>query len=130
MDPRRDEEKGRGRYGRPANAALIWLVFSSGVAVMGLEMSASRLIAPYFGSTLSVWTSLIGLVMIFLTGGYYLGGALADRYASRGLLGGVVMAAGLITVVVPVVSKPVLEGAWGRRACWLSTSPGGAPTMR
>lgn len=112
MDPRRDEGKGRGRCSRFANAPLIWLVFSSGVAVMGLEMSASRLIAPYFGSTLSVWTSLIGLVMIFLTGGYYLGGSLADRYASRALLGGVVMAAGLITVVVPVVSKPVLEGAW------------------
>jgi len=113
VDPRGCEGEGRGRYNWLGNAALIWLVFCSGVAVMGLEMSASRLIAPYFGSTLSVWTSLIGLVMIFLTAGYYLGGTLADRYASRGLLGAVVMAAGLITVVVPVVSKPVLEGAWG-----------------
>ncbi len=114
MYPRSASEgEGRGRAGGLARIALIWLVFASGVAVMGLEMSASRLIAPYFGSTLSVWTSLIGLVMIFLTAGYYLGGALADRFASRAVLGMVVMAAGAITLLVPVASKPVLEAAWG-----------------
>jgi len=106
-------ERAPEAQGRYAKLALIALVFSSGVAVMGLEMSASRLIAPYFGSTLSVWTSLIGLVMIFLTAGYYLGGALADRYASRFVLGGLVIAAGVITVIVPTVSRPVLESAWG-----------------
>ena len=113
MNPRwHDEGGGRGRERRFAKAALILLVFSSGVAVMGLEMSASRLIAPYFGSTLSVWTSLVGLVLIFLTAGYYLGGFLADRYTSRAVLGALVTGAGLITMVVPLVSKPVLEAAW------------------
>jgi spermidine synthase len=102
-----------GRGIRFARAALIWLVFSCGVAVMGLEMCASRLIAPYFGSTLSVWTSLIGLVLIFLTAGYYLGGALADRFASRVVLGGIVTAAGAIVLVVPLLSQRILGAAWG-----------------
>jgi spermidine synthase len=93
-------------------AALLWLVFSSGVAVMGLEMSASRLIAPFFGTTLSVWTCLIGLVLVFLTIGYYVGGALADRYPSSGVLGGIVLAAGVITLVLPLVSTRVLGAAW------------------
>lgn len=92
---------------------LIWLVFSCGVAVMGLEMCASRLIAPHFGSTLSVWTSLIGLVLIFLTAGYYLGGALADRFASRVVLGGMVTAAGGIVLAMPMLSERVLSAAWG-----------------
>ncbi len=92
---------------------LLWLVFSSGVAVMGLEMCASRLIAPYFGSTLSVWTSLIGLVLVFLTVGYNLGGALADRFASRTVLGAVVLAAGGLTMALPLAAKPVLESTWG-----------------
>jgi spermidine synthase len=96
-----------------ARGTLLWLVFSSGVAVMGLEMSASRLIAPYFGSTLSVWTSLIGLVMIFLTAGYYLGGSLADRAPSRGVLGALVLVAGLLAMALPLVSTPVLRAAWG-----------------
>jgi spermidine synthase len=99
----------RERWGQ---AALIWLVFSCGVAVMGLEMCASRLIAPYFGSTLAVWTSLIGLVLVFLTAGYYLGGALADRYSSRLLLGAIVAAAGAITIAVPLASQRVLGAAW------------------
>jgi spermidine synthase len=91
---------------------LLWLVFSSGVAVMGLEMTASQLIKPFFGSTISVWTSLIGLVMIFLTAGYYLGGAVADRAPSRGVLGGIVLAAGLVVLVLPLLSQPVLRAAW------------------
>jgi spermidine synthase len=107
------EGASRSSSGRWARAALLWLVFSSGVAVMGLEMSASRLIAPYFGSTLSVWTSLIGLVLIFLTAGYYLGGALADRRPSRALLAGIVLAAGLLALALPIASGPVLRAAWG-----------------
>jgi len=114
VDPHRTAEgHARWDHSRFARMALIWLVFSSGVAVMGLEMSASRLIAPYFGSTLSVWTSLIGLVLIFLTAGYHVGGALADCYASRNLLGGIVIAAGVLTIVVPIAGKPILEAAWG-----------------
>jgi len=95
-----------------ARFTLLWLVFSAGLAVMGLEMTASQLIKPYFGSTISVWTSLIGLVMIFLTAGYYLGGALADRYPSRGALGGIVLAAGVVTMLLPLASAPVLMRAW------------------
>ena len=97
---------------RWARFTLLWLVFSSGVAVMGLEMTASQLIKPYFGSTISVWTSLIGLVMIFLTTGYYLGDALADRCPSRGALGGIVLTAGVVTMLLPLASAPVLMRAW------------------
>lgn len=94
-----------------ARAALLWLVFSSGVAVMGLEMSASRLIAPHFGNTLSVWTSLIGLILIFLTVGYYLGGVLADRAPSRAVLGSIVLVAGLLALGLPLASGPILGAA-------------------
>ena len=114
VDPRgRGEGTPTSRTSRRARAALIWLVFSCGVAVMGLEMCASRLIAPYFGSTLSVWTSLIGLVLIFLTAGYYLGGALADRFASRLVLGAIVIAAGAVVLAVPLLSQRILSAAWG-----------------
>ncbi|TPW03650.1 MAG: spermine synthase, partial [bacterium] len=45
-------------------------VFLCGVAVMGIEMSASRLLAPYFGTSLFVWTNLIGSIMAALAAGY------------------------------------------------------------
>jgi spermidine synthase len=92
--------------------SLLLLVFCAGVAVMGLEMTASQIIRPYFGSTISVWTSLIGLVMIFLTAGYYLGGALADRRPSRGMLGMLVLVAGVALLVVPLISNRVLQSVW------------------
>lgn len=53
--------------------------FLSGLMVMAAELTASRLLASYFGSSLYVWTNLIGLVMLALAVGYSLGGRLADK---------------------------------------------------
>lgn len=45
---------------------------------MMLELAGARLLAPYFGNSLFVWTSLIGVMLGFMSLGYYLGGRLAD----------------------------------------------------
>src|SRR5690348_3071917 len=78
---------------------------------MALEMTASRLLAPRFGSSLFIWAELIGLVMIYLTAGYTLGGRLADRYPSPALLYGMIAAAGVWIGLLPLVAVPVLDGA-------------------
>ena len=53
---------------------------------MMLELVGSRLLAPYFGNSLFVWTSLIGVMLGFMSLGYFLGGRLADRHLSTGVL--------------------------------------------
>jgi len=88
------------------------VVFCCGVAVMGLEMSASRLLAPFFGSTLTVWTSLIGLIIAFLTIGYYLGGAIADRSPRERVLGSLVLAAGLLVCGIAFAVRILLDWCW------------------
>ncbi len=63
------------------------IVFISSACIMVLELVASRLIAPQLGVSLYTWTSVIGVILAGISLGNYLGGRLADRYASPRFLG-------------------------------------------
>ncbi|MFI5284179.1 MAG: spermidine synthase [Candidatus Dormibacterales bacterium] len=93
---------------RPHGRLLLPLVFVSGMASLGVEFGASRLLAPYFGTSLYVWGVLIGLVLIYLSAGYVLGGRLADRRPHDQLLYQITAWAGLWIGVIPLVSYPIL----------------------
>lgn len=99
---------------KPRNAsrehrALSGLVFLAGVGSMATEMCASRLLAPFYGSSTVVWANIIGLILIGLTLGYVLGGRLADRRPEPRILGLVVITAGMIIGLVPFISEPLLR---------------------
>jgi len=102
---------GRPVSGRPSTAALSLLVFGAGTGTLATEIAASRLLAPYFGSSTVVWANLIGLVLAALALGYWLGGRLADRRPDARLLGGIVLAAAVYVALVPFVTAPILDVA-------------------
>jgi len=87
---------------------LIFLVFIAGSASLAVELSASRLLAPYFGTSLFVWANLIGLILLYLTIGYALGGRLADRYPRPLVLYGLTTVAAFLVGVIPFLSRPIL----------------------
>jgi len=87
---------------------LILLVFVAGACSLAVELSASRLLAPYFGTSLFVWANLIGLILLYLTIGYYLGGRLADRYPRPAVLYLLTTAASLLIGLIPLISRPIL----------------------
>lgn len=58
---------------------LFAIVFLNGLAIMVLEMVGARLLAPWLGTSITVWTSLIGVILAAMSLGYFLGGSLADR---------------------------------------------------
>jgi spermidine synthase len=87
---------------------LLPLVFVSGMASLGIEFGASRLLAPYFGTSLYVWGVLIGLILVYLSAGYVIGGRLADRHPRAELLYQITAWAGLWVGVIPLVSYPIL----------------------
>ena len=98
---------------RLAQWVLMLVVFVGGATVMTVEMAASRLLAPYFGTSLFIWANLIGLVMVYLALGYWLGGKLADRYPRASVLYGITGVAGLAVGLIPVLSRPILS--WSLR---------------
>ena len=58
---------------------LSFVIFINGLCLMVLEMVGARLLAPWLGTSIVVWTSLIGVILAFLSLGYWLGGQLADK---------------------------------------------------
>ncbi len=74
---------------------------------MSLEMVGSRILAPYFGNSIFVWGSLIGVFLTALAVGYYLGGMLADRWPHLNVLAGFLAVAALLVLGIPAASAPV-----------------------
>src|SRR5215813_8897354 len=98
-------------------AAILAIGFTLGVALMGVEMAAMRMLTPYFGSSIDIWACMISTVMLSLMAGYYLGGMVADRQPRSEALGAVVVAAGLFLCAVPPLATPFLDWTslqWGQ----------------
>jgi spermidine synthase len=94
---------------RARGLPLVMAAFTGGAAVLAVELAASRVLAPFFGNSLYVWGALIGVVLAGLAAGYWLGGALADRWPHPGLMVGVLALGGLAVLAVPLVDAPVLQ---------------------
>jgi spermidine synthase len=81
------------------------------MTALAVELSASRLLGNVFGTSNLVWANIIGLILVYLTAGYFLGGRWADRNPSPTVFYLILAWAALTTGVVPVISRPVLLGA-------------------
>jgi predicted membrane-bound spermidine synthase len=93
-----------------AAAGVIYAAaFVTGAIVMSFEMLGSRYLNPYFGSGIYTWAALISTVLIALTAGYFLGGALADRTASLAVLALTVIVGSLYLLALPSFAQAILE---------------------
>ena len=97
-----------GRAERSA-AGIAAAVFVAGAVLLGMELVASRVLAPFFGSSIFVWGALIGVVLAGLSAGYWIGGVLADRFPRPLLLLGVLALGAGTILLIPVVDQTVLE---------------------
>lgn len=95
------------------SARLLVLLTTSlcGAAVMEIEVLGARVVSPWFGVSLFVWTSLITVTLLALAAGYFLGGRLADWKGNLRTLAWVVGGAGLLLLAVPLLRAPVLQFA-------------------
>ncbi len=91
---------------------LAYIVLTSllcGALVMVIEVLGSRVIGPFYGVSLFVWTSLITVTLVALALGYVAGGIIADRKTDPAWLYGILLMAGLAVLVIPVLRLPVLK---------------------
>ncbi|MSO44211.1 MAG: spermine synthase [Thermoleophilia bacterium] len=87
------------------------LVFVAGASTLAAELTGARLLAPWFGASNLVWANVIGLTLIYLSLGYWLGGTLADRHPTPRALGAVVIMAAIALAILPIALTPIFEAA-------------------
>lgn len=84
-------------------------VFVCGAVVMVFELVGSRVLGPYLGTSIFVWTSLIGIILGSLSLGYYFGGRMSDKMPSYGLLSSIIFSSAVF-IGLTVYIKDFLLG--------------------
>lgn len=107
MPPLKASPPGTPRKG-PGLPFLALTAGTCGALVMLLEVLGSRVIGPFFGASLFVWTALISVTLVSLAAGYAAGGVVADRSPRPGILYALVLVSGLLVLLVPLAKGPVL----------------------
>ncbi len=96
---------------KPVDRYLYLAVFTSGMTTLAVEMTASRLLGSFFGTSNLVWANVIGLMLLYLTVGYFIGGRLADRNPRPALFYQILLWGAFLSALVPMVARPVLATA-------------------
>ena len=84
-------------------------VFVCGAMVMAFEIVASRILAPFIGTSTYTWTSLIGVILASLSLGYWLGGRMADRRPDVRVLAGIIFISAGLIAVTELIKEVVLS---------------------
>ncbi len=105
------EAAGPARAREVSRGALTLLIVAGGLCSLATEMAGARLLAPYFGTSNLVWANVIGLILLYLSVGYWVGGRLADKHPDARILGLVVVGAAVAIAALPFVSRPLFSAA-------------------
>lgn len=85
------------------------VAFFSGGSVMACELLGAKMIAPYYGTSLYVWTAVLGNTLGGLTAGYFLGGTISAKYPNNKTLLVIILLASLFMGIMPLTSKTIME---------------------
>ena len=96
------------------NLLVLVLAFVSGFIIMTIELLGGRILAPYFGSSIYVWGSIITVFMLSLSVGYLLGGRLSLRSPSLFRFGAIFVLAALVLYPTITFAGPAMEWIFQR----------------
>lgn len=85
--------------------AILLTAFIEGFLIMGIELIGAKIIAPYYGASFYVWTTVIGITLFSLTVGYFIGGLLSAKFKIKTLIPLLSLLAGIFILLMTVISK-------------------------
>ncbi len=88
---------------------LYVIVFVSGAVVLAIEIVGTRVLGPFYGVSLFLWSALITVTLAALAAGYAVGGRWADRSPRYSRLGAILVAAGVWLLLTIWFKRPVLD---------------------
>lgn len=92
---------------------LYTIAFFSGMTTLAIELSASRLLGNVFGNSNLVWANVIGLMLLYLTVGYFAGGRLADKMPRATVMLQIILWAAFLSALIPLIARPIITRAAG-----------------
>ena len=100
-----------------SESVSIWryfvLAFIEGATVMAVELFGAKMMTPYYGSSLIVWTTVIGVTLFCLTIGYFLGGRLSMKYKAQNLIFVQLMISVVLIALMPLSAHSILNFTGG-----------------
>ncbi len=87
---------------------IYFLAFVEGGGVMCVELCSAKILSPYFGTSIYVWASVLGITLTALMSGYYLGGYISSRNQKRETVFRLMLVGGCLVTVIPLVSNFIL----------------------
>ena len=95
------------------HSILLLLAFLEGATVMAVEMLVAKMIAPLYGASLYVWSSIIGVTLIALAAGYFLGGKVSEKYAGLNTLLKLIFTVSMILGLLTVTASGIISSVSG-----------------
>lgn len=83
--------------------------FVSGALGMIIELVAARILSPYLGNSNLIWTCIIGMMLAFMSLGYYFGGRIADKNPKRNIMSLFLLNAAIFISIIPLIEVYVIE---------------------
>jgi len=87
---------------------LLIISFIEGGSVMVVELLGAKIIAPYYGTSLYVWSSVLGITLGALALGYFIGGQISRKSPGENSLFFVLLLGGFFTVIAPLIAPKIL----------------------
>lgn len=83
--------------------------FVGGLTIMAVEITATRIMGPYFGTSIFIWTNILGVIMVALAIGYWGGGKIADKYPRPQTFFLILAITSLLILTIPFYAPPLLD---------------------